>query len=69
MTKKAHTELVAASDEHQLEDDVKKLLGLPPYNSPSNFCWNDNYYARSLQEKYGEVRFTRMCNQLQREKP
>lgn len=38
----------------KLEDDVRKLLGLKPHDSPSNICWNDNYFAKSLEEKYGE---------------
>jgi len=33
--------------EQELEDDVKKLLGFPPYDSPSNYCWHDNYFAHS----------------------
>jgi len=41
--------------ERELEDAVAKLLGKPPYNHPSNFCWNDNYFAKSLNDKYGEI--------------
>jgi hypothetical protein len=37
-----------------LRDDVAKLLGRPPYNHPGNICWNDNYFAKSLNDKYGE---------------
>lgn len=47
-----------------LEDDVKKLLGMPPYDSPQNFCWNDNYYAKSLNDQYGEIAVNQMIQQL-----
>lgn len=40
-------------NEKELENDVKKLLGLKPFDNPTNFCWNDNYYAKSLNDKYG----------------
>lgn len=36
-----------------LKDDLAKLNGKPPYNSPANFCWNDNYFARHIVSKYG----------------
>lgn len=38
-----------------LEDDVAKLLGNPPYNNPANICWNDNYFAKWLKDTYGEI--------------
>lgn len=38
----------------QLLDDTRKLLGKKPYNHPSNFCWNDNYFAKSLTDRWGE---------------
>jgi hypothetical protein len=34
-------------------EDLKKLRGLPPYNTPSNTCWGDGYFAASLRKKYG----------------
>jgi hypothetical protein len=36
-----------------IKDDLAKLAGRPPYNNPANLCWNDNYFARSLTNKYG----------------
>lgn len=39
----------------ELKDDVAKLLGKPPYNHPSNICWNDNYFSKYLNDKYGEI--------------
>lgn len=43
----------------QLADDVAKLLGLQPYNSPANLCWNDGYFAHSLNARYGEIAVSR----------
>lgn len=41
------------STEWEFEEDMKKFLGLPPFNGPSNICMNDPYFARELEEKYG----------------
>jgi hypothetical protein len=38
-----------------LEDSVKKLLGLPPYQSPANYLYNDGYFYKSLVAKYGQA--------------
>lgn len=48
----------------QLEDDVRKLLGLEPYNHPGNICWNDNYFAKALNDKYGEIAVTKEIKRL-----
>jgi hypothetical protein len=37
----------------ELTDEIKRLLGLGEYNSPSNPCWGDTYYGASLERKYG----------------
>lgn len=50
-----------------LQRDVAKLLGKPPYDRPENFCWNDNYFARSLRDKYGELALSKEINRQQRE--
>ncbi len=39
----------------ELLDGVRKLQGLPPYDSPANLCWNDGYFHRSLVGQFGEV--------------
>lgn len=36
-----------------LEDDLAKLDGRPPYDTGSNICRSDAYFARSLEKKYG----------------
>ena len=38
-----------------LKDDLAKLDGLPPHDTPSNTCWNDSYYAKSLEKKYNKT--------------
>lgn len=37
----------------KIRDDLAKLDGKPPYNTPSNYCWGDGYFASSLEQKYG----------------
>lgn len=37
----------------EVRGDLAKLQGLPPYNELSNICWNDPYFAISLEKKYG----------------
>jgi hypothetical protein len=39
----------------ELEGQIRRLLGLPPYDQPSNICWEDAYYAKSLEQKYGKT--------------
>ncbi len=34
-------------------DDLKKLLGLSPYDTMDNPCYGDGYFAKSLEERYG----------------
>lgn len=34
-------------------DELKMLMGLPPYNNWSNICYGDGYFAQSLVQKYG----------------
>lgn len=42
------------SRRERILDDLKKLYGLPPYDSGGNICRGDGYFARSLEEKYGK---------------
>lgn len=37
-----------------LKKDLKKLYGLPPYNTPTNTSYGDGYLAKSIKEKYEE---------------
>lgn len=35
------------------KDDLARLKGRAPYNTPDNFCYNDGHYANSLVQEYG----------------
>ena len=32
-------------------EDIKKLLGIKPYNGATNFLIGDGYFSKSIQEK------------------
>lgn len=32
---------------------LARLDGKAPYNTPSNICWNDAYYAKSIEREFG----------------
>jgi len=34
-------------------DDLKRLYGIPPYDTMSNICYSDGYFANSLVHIYG----------------
>lgn len=51
----------------ELEDDVRKLVGLPPYNHPANLSYADGLFARSLIKKYGKDRYKKMLAHLKNE--
>lgn len=38
----------------ELRDELAKFEGKSPYDTPSNICRNDPYYAKSLEEKYNK---------------
>lgn len=44
---------LSAQDQQRLDDDVRKLLGKPPYDGPDNIVRNDNYFAHYLNATYG----------------
>ena len=39
--------------DHELEQSVKKFLGISPYEDNENVCKNNGLYYRSLQLKFG----------------
>lgn len=54
----------------ELEDDLKKYLGLPPYNTFTNPVAYDIYYLNSLYIKYGRERreiITKTLNRLSKQ--
>lgn len=48
----------------ELEDDLKKYLGLPPYNTFTNPAAYDIYYLNSLYIKYGRESVTETLKKL-----
>lgn len=51
----------------ELERKVRMLMGIPPHNQPSNICWNDGYFYRSLVIEYGEKAVIEMQEKLKKE--
>ena len=39
----------------ELEKDIRKYLGLPPYNTMTNISYYDGHFLRFLYKKYGEL--------------
>lgn len=37
-----------------LDDDMRKYLGLPPYNDWSNLVVKDSYFYTSMIQRYGK---------------
>ena len=52
----------------ELEDDLKKYLALPPYNTVTNPAaydrYHDIYYLNSLYIKYGKENVVKTLNRL-----
>ena len=38
----------------ELEEMLKKLYGLPPYNTWTNICYGDGYFAKSIEDKFSK---------------
>lgn len=51
----------------ELEDDLKKYLGLPPYNTFTNPVAYDIYYLNSLYIKYGKESVTETLKKLSKQ--
>ena len=47
-----------------LKDDLKKYLGLPPYNTFTNPVAYDAYYLDSIYVKYGKENVVKALSQL-----
>lgn len=48
----------------ELEKDVRKYLGLPPYNTMSNISYYDGHFLRFLYKKYGELKVINKMKEL-----
>lgn len=49
-----------------LEEKVKAYLGLPPYNTWSNYCVGDYWYLEFLRKEYGDKAVDIMLEKLRR---
>ncbi len=46
--------LWTVEDLNEIRKAIAMLDGKPPYDVPSNTCWNDATFGKSLEEKYGQ---------------
>ena len=51
----------------ELEDDLKKYLGLPPYDGFTNPVAYDGHYLNSLYDKYGKENVTEALNRFSKQ--
>ena len=51
----------------ELEDDLKKYLALPPYNTFTNLVAYDAYYLNSICIKYGRENVAKTLNRLSKQ--
>ena len=40
-------------EKEKARNKIRMLEGLPPYNTPSNICYGDGYFAQSIIREYG----------------
>ena len=50
-----------------LEDDIRKGLGMAPYNTPSNLLAGDMFFWTSLQNKYNKEDIDKMVKKLRKQ--
>ena len=43
-----------STDKQKCKEQLKKLNGLPPYNSPLNFVAHDNFFAQSIKDEFDD---------------
>lgn len=48
----------------RLRSDLQKLYGLAPYNTPSNICYGDGYFAKSIESRYSKEKINEMKKEL-----
>ena len=49
-----------------INDDAKKFLGLPPFNTWSNPVVHDGYFASDCATVHGDVEFRKACEEAQK---
>lgn len=47
-----------------LEEKIKAYLGLPPYNTWSNYLVGDSWYIESLRKEYGDKNVDNILEKL-----
>ena len=62
-----YTDSTSYYNQIELEDDLKKYLGLPPYNTFTNPVAYDIYYLNSLYIKYGKESVTETLKKLSKQ--
>lgn len=48
----------------ELEEMLKKLYGLPPYNTWTNICYGDGYFAKSIEKKFSKEEIKNLLKTL-----
>lgn len=62
-----YTDSTSYYNQIELEDDLKKYLALPPYNTFTNLVAYDAYYLNSLYIKYGRELVTEALKKLSKQ--
>ena len=62
-----YTNSISHYNQMELEDDLKKYLGLPPYNTFTNLVAYDAYYLNSIYVKYGKENVAKALNRLSKQ--
>ncbi len=62
-----YSDLTSYYNQIELEDDLKKYLGLPPYNTFTNPVVYDIYYLNSMYIKYGKELVTEAINRISKQ--
>ena len=62
-----HTDPTSYYNQTELNDDLKKYLGLPPYYTFINPVAYDGHYLNSLYDKYGKELITEALKKLSKQ--
>jgi hypothetical protein len=47
-----------------LKNELKKLYGLAPYNTPSNICYGDGYFSNSIDLAFTKEQIQQAMKEL-----
>ena len=62
-----HPDSTSYYNQTELNDDLKKYLGLPPYNMFTNPVAYDGHYLNSLYDKYGKENVVKALNRFSKQ--